>query len=650
MFGKGRNINDLEKKIQALREEIPVNLELKERLRREFMSGTPPRKRPNMVWAAVLATAMMLALWLGLGNRESGPTNPVLAADLKVSNQVSLLDIAAGSNLPPVIGPESMYIPVTGEGTFEVSLKPEQSGTVNKVSNSDVIFSSLSHDGRTAAYVTSKGICLYDLRTKASRTLIEGNDYDIYYEEPSWSDDNQTLLITRRQIAWLEHGYDVKSVEIYEIDRNGKNLRRVVSGSRASYIPGSNHIVFERDGKIMVKRGAEEEVVDEGRFPAVSPDGKYIAYVKRTKSEKTISDEASVVTELSDVFVRSLSNYSDGRKLTSNYPFRHIPEEDWVTDLKPAMVKQVLVYTGMYDFYNPVWGKDSSTLFVLKGGNSEQTPMRITRIDLSPQDREAKETVARWFEARINRDDDFARSMMQHPPKILTVSNPHPVAYSITGSGTKNGQTYVDAEETAAYNADSYYVLSRTRFYLAKDKEGFKIERMEDRNGGFQVLGGEDGIYLVKAGEEKETLLLPVKGITPPGEVNMRRLSSLAYSPEKQLLIYTIQELGSFTIYAHDLKRDKEVFSHRVKEGESAVMDVSIDGSQRYVAIRYYGDSHLAVKLYDVANNRLVKAPFLDNAGNAFWANERLLVEKDGAGGTIRWVFDPDTGKVTLGS
>jgi len=78
-------------------------------------------------------------------------------------------------------------------------------------------------------------------------------------------------------------------------------------------------------------------------------------------------------------------------------------------------------------------------------------------------------------------------------------------------------------------------------------------------------------------------------------------------------------------------------------------MDLSFDGSHQYAAVRYYGDYRQSVKLYDVQRKTLVAAPFLDHATNAFWAGEKLLVEKPGAGGTIRWMYDPRTGMAVMG-
>ena len=244
--------------------------------------------------------------------------------------------------------------------------------------------------------------------------------------------------------------------------------------------------------------------------------------------------------------------------------------------LNPAHGEQSLVFSGMYDFYNPVWGTDPNTLYVLKGGNSENIPSRITRINLGPKALAAEETVARYLEAGITRDDDFARSLLTDPQGYLTISNPHPVAYSITGSGEENGRTYIDAWQTEAYNTDAYYRLNHIRLYLVKGKEGYKIERIVDREGGIEVLGRQDGIYIRKIGEEHEDLLLQVKGITQAGTPDMRRLSSLAYSPEKQILLYTIQELESFIVIAHDLKQNKELFSQQITDEGAVVLILAL--------------------------------------------------------------------------
>ncbi|NLV16211.1 MAG: hypothetical protein GXY50_03225 [Syntrophomonadaceae bacterium] len=637
MFGKHPELDELGRQIEALREEIPVNRGLKARLQNEF----PPqknstRRRPVLAFGLVLASMAALLIWWSVADPGGDSAGTVLAADLKVTNQVSMIDIFSGSFGPPVIGNQNLYLPVADQGTFAMPLEADNMADFKKITGKEITFSALSHNGKTAAYVNSRGIYLYDLKTKKTQTLIEGNDSDLYYFEPSWCGDDQSLLITRRQIEFKDHGFEEKSLDIYSINRDGTTLRKLCSGSYASYIPDSQDIVFTRAGNIMIRTAAGEEMaVDQGRFPAPSPDGLYIAYVKMNGEEKELSAAATLRTDLSDVYICSVKDFSDKRKLTANYPFRHTDEEQWLEELNPDHGQQSLVFSGMYSFYNPVWGTDSGTLYVLKGGHDEKTSLRVTRINLSPQTLMAEDTIAHWLQASINRDDDFARSLMKNPSGFLTISNPHPVAYSIIGSGAEKGRTYVDAQITTAYNADGYYSLGKTRFYLVKDKEGYKIEGEMSLEDGFEVLGREDGVYIRDKGQAPE-LLLKVDGLTPSGGDNMRRLSSLAYSPEKELLLYTIQEPDSFTVHAHDFKENREVFRQTIKEGEAAVMDISFNGRQDCAAIRYFGDSQMTVKLYDVSKKTFVQSPFLSNAQKVFWAGENLWVEKAVAGGNVQ--------------
>ena len=349
MFGKRKDLDIWGRKIEALRDEIPVNRDLKLRLRAEFESSpTASRRKPTLALVAVLTAAMALALWLGLGNRENGIVNPVLAADLKIVDQVSLVDIASGSNLPPVIGNDKIYIPVADQGTFSVPIQSGKGATIKRVTDSTILFSSLSHDGKTAACVNSRGIYLYDLESGKSNALIEGNDYDLFYEEPSWSADDKSLLVTRKQVEWLEHGHKVRSLGIYEIDRNGKNLRKITSGSYASYIPGSRNILFERDGKIFVREpSGEEHLVDVGRFPAASPDGLVYRlccqFGRRKRSVKPPGD-----TDSPSVYI-VMNNFADGASLRPTIP-TDTSTKRRAEGLNPAHGEQSLGFSGMYDF------------------------------------------------------------------------------------------------------------------------------------------------------------------------------------------------------------------------------------------------------------------------------------------------------------
>lgn len=649
MPGRKKDIDGLEANIRSLRDKIPVNAELKEDLRQDF-AAAPQIKRPRASWPYVAAVGALLVvgLFLGLGRPGLEQREPLLAADLKIQGQISFADIASGSQLAPMVGKEKLYIPVADKGTFVVPLQASREARAELISPKEVLFSALSHDGKTAAFVNNGSIYLYDLASRQQTLLVAGNDRDLFYLDPAWSDDDRTLFITRQQIKWLEHGWEEQSRDIYQIDRQGKNLQKICAGGSAAPIPGSPDLLLERDGQIMVHtKAGQEKVVDRGRFPAVSPDGRYIAYVKNTVKNKKLSEQARVSTDLSDVYVCSVQNFKDGRKLTANYPFRHTDEQEWLDGLNPAAGQQGLVYSGVYSFYDPVWGADSMTLYVLKGGYTEKQPLSILRINLGPRSLAAEDTVTRWLQAYVNRDDDYARSLMKHPEDFMGVSNPHPTGFAIIGSGTRDGQPYVDVRLSVAYNADCFFSLSESRYFLVKEPDGYKIERMEgiSSGAGLQVYGKEDGIYL-RDQADKETRLLKVLGLTPAGTAGkMHRLSALAYSPEEQLLLYTIQESKRFTLYAYDLEKHRQVFAQSIYGEDPAVMDVSFSGSSQYAVIRYWNEPRLGLCLYDVKAQKLKQIPFLENSTNALWAGDELLVTREEAGGSLLWVYDPVSGR-----
>lgn len=648
MPGKDKDLNALETKIRSLQKEIPVNTALKERLRQDF-AAYPQKKRPQPAWpyAAAFAVLLLIGLFLGWGKNGLEKQEAVLAADLKIQAQISFADIASGSQMAPLVGKNTLYIPVADKGTYAIPLQASRTARAALIAGKDVLFSALSHDGKTAVIEQKDGLYLYDLASRQKTFLIRGNNQDLYYQEAVFSADDHSLFITRQQIKWLEHGWEEKSRDIYQIDRQGRIVRKICAGGNPAPIPGSQDLLLERDGQIIVRsRDGREKVVDQGRFPSVSPDGLYIAYVKNARQEKKLTAQASVITDLSDVYICSVRDYNDKRKLTANYPYIHTDEKEWLAGLNPAAGTQALCYSGVYDFYDPVWGADSGTLYVFKGGYSEKQPMCLTRINLGASSLNAEDMVARWLQAYINRDDDYARSLMKDPSAFMTVSNPHPVAFAIIGSGEQDGQRYVDARLSTAYNADCYFSLNERRYFLSKGQDGFLIERVEEKPAGInlEVYGGKDGIYL-RDQKDQEKRLLEIEGLTSIGDAGqMHRLSALAYSPEEKLLLYTIQESKRFIIHAYDLNKQRQVFVQSIYGEDPAVMDISFSGSGRYAVIRYCSDPALGLQMYDAALQKLTQVSFLKHSSNAFWAGEELLVTKEEVGGSLRWTYDPASG------
>lgn len=189
-----------------------------------------------------------------------------------------------------------------------------------------------------------------------------------------------------------------------------------------------------------------------------------------------------------------------------------------------------MIYSGRYSYYNPVWSSDSASVFVLKNTNAESGGgMKLNRIDFSANKLAAGDTVRKFVQALVRRDDDFARSLMKNPPAILTVSNPHPVGYRVVQSGWEGSREFVDAEIYSAYTAQPDYYIAKARFYLTLAENGYIIERVDFREN-ISVTADEKGSVFLTKGNRKELLF---KDSDIPAQYTVKgkhRLASLAYS------------------------------------------------------------------------------------------------------------------------
>lgn len=315
-------------------------------------------------------------------------SQPMSATNLQIVDQVR---INVSGCTGAAVDAKHLYLPVPGRGTLVLPLTGSDGAKAKTLTGKDILFSSMSHDGRSAACITSGGISLYDLRKRSLTSLIvntdpvAGSNRSVFYTDPTWMPDDRSLLVTRDVERSLPvHGHETVSLDIYQVGLDGKIIKRITAGSDASITPNGTAIVFERDGKVMIRQVStgEEKVIDDGRCPRVSPDGKFIAYVKNTLSGKQLTANAGVKYDIPDIWVFDINNFNDRRKLTKNYPHKYMDENEWLKSL-PAnySIKQELTFSGAYDYYVQVWGPDTRSLYVLINSNIQEY-MYLTRLNL----------------------------------------------------------------------------------------------------------------------------------------------------------------------------------------------------------------------------------------------------------------------------
>ena len=173
----------------------------------------------------------------------------------------------------------------------------------------------------------------------------------------------------------------------------------------------------------------------------------------------------------------------------------------------------------------------------------EGSSMRIMRIDLSPDELPAIDTVSAFNQAKIRRDLDFVHILLENKQDFVLGSNPHQVSYFILGSGEKDGEEYVDVEESWAYTANPYYSVERVRYYLFKENNHYLIKRTVSM-GKTTIYEDVDGS--IKSEKEDGQIVslftkddLP-KELLPKGDY---RIASLVWVEKESSLLFTLQVL-----------------------------------------------------------------------------------------------------------
>ena len=623
-------MHNVEKQLEQYGKKILVNHELKGELRLRFNK----RGKKNKGWLYLCMVAASLTIILVAQTLlDNAPQHVVRAAKLEISAQYSFIDLTTGQHGAPAVHKEQLYLPLYGKGVYLLDSTAVRSGEglSQIVDNTNVISTVISHSGDKLAFGTDKGLYILDLTTQTVETLVEGNGYDIYYEHPSWTPGDETLLVTKRMVTWKEHGFELKSEEVIEITVKDKQMKKITEGSFASMSPDQTYIVFTRDGEVHVKRKGQERRLGTGQHPAISPDGQYIAYVREDEVKRQLTEKATVRESISNVYVASAANFEDERKLTANYPLHFRDEIEWAQGVTS---EEVLEFNGFYSYYTPVWGSDSQHVFVLKNG---QGSSRLMRIDLaqgySNPFTEASMTILafQYLDALVNRDTDTAERI--YSTSRVETSNPHPIGFSIMGSGAIEGREYIDAKQFVAYEGEPYYQIRELRFYFSRDTRGYTVEEIVQRDSKEVFVRGADVIYA-------DSVILTVEPAV--------KLGALVLDTASNTLYYTVEGKDSSQIRALSLHtgETKHVFAltGRVSSLSVNEREVSEEG---FLVINFNDSDHQQRgMLFSLLWNMPVQT--LGRTNRVFFAGSRLLCYTENAGEMVRWEYEPISGTSKL--
>ncbi|MBE3592263.1 MAG: PD40 domain-containing protein [Thermoanaerobacter sp.] len=639
----------IEENLNKLKDLIPVNYQLKESLKKRFKRN----KWTKIGIAITVAAAVLLMVFsFGIKNLQDNLITKVNAEELKIINQISFISLGRinAGKIAEYNG--TIYVPLYDKGIYKYDNK-----SFEKIINKAAGEVAVSPDGKKLVFITTESdgknaIYIKDLNNGKENKIIESNDSNTYYSDAVFSPDGNNVIYTEQVIVPRKtHGFEVKESNINAVDLKNLKVTKLADGCCGSFVKNADAIVFERDNKIIYKnlKDGSEKIIDEGKRPSVSPNGYYIAYEKYELKKEKIEDK-DVRVNVNNIWIADTSSLTTKKQVTLNVP-KSIP---------PGIPKEEIqnyVTSTLYTYYWPVWSSDSKSVFVLKNLNEDirGNTMQLMKIELSREELTPEEVVKKFLQAIIVRDEDFARVLMKNPPTIMTVSNPHPVAYEILGSGTEDGKPYVDASLTYGYIMNGYCSVDKSRYYLSPDSNGYIIDSIKDL-GTVEFIEKNGTFYKIE--NNVETKLFDRREIPKeilPDNLNIHA-ATLTYSPKTNTIFFTMQtdDRSQSRIISYDI-------SHRafklIESLENTIIpDIKVDSSGKYLAVLAYNDisQQSNAYVYNLKTGEKVdlRSKFentkIEEISPQFWQRDKLIFQISLKEGFLYYLYDPYKGQVLI--
>lgn len=347
-----------------------------------------------------VAACILLVTAVGLGTFTQR-VNTVSAKTINVVQTTKITELG-GSGLRPA--------PIPGEQNFSYDQEDkiwEQSPTGTRsllINPGYAREGNWSPDGKKLVYA-GKGdngsVGIWTAHRDGSQQIRLTNPANSYTfdEHPVWSHDGKriafTQTITQNNAA---HGFDVSSQEIWVMDADGNNLKRVTEGREPSWSPDGAHLVYTRPSKMdgnqpeiwQIKlNGTEEQKIAEGKEPVWSPSGQFIAFTKTRAENKVLEKQQDGTAKYTlhvsyqEIWALNLINHKETRLTES--PFYQDQVLRMLEDVKQRGTTQpaFLASSGLYDDYSPMWSPDGSSLYFARNVNDMNRPhFEMYRLDV----------------------------------------------------------------------------------------------------------------------------------------------------------------------------------------------------------------------------------------------------------------------------
>ncbi|GEM_PF-4885785 len=624
-----------EKTMERLKEQLPVNEELKRKLHAALLR----KRRQGRIWRGALAGITAAALLLGSfvvkpWEREAH----VLAASLHIASQFTLSQqLGKENSVAAAEFGDFRYYAVEEDGIYA-----QHNNGLELLVPGGAEAVAVSPDGGKLAYTRSGDVYVYDIKRDQNRLLHKSEGAEKYLS-PVWSPSGERIAVVKLTVDEREPGsgqgkeeqadelnqpeIEGKSVagDIMEVEVKDGKTHFIGVGTSPTYVSGQRTLVFEREGAIMSinLKTKEERKLAEGRYPSVSPDGNYVAFVVNRGNPA-----------MEDLWIADI-DLQTRKRLIENQP-----ADAWDRNTGEIIEgKQQALFT----LEQPVWSWNGSSLLVYKTFHTNEVHRNLVRLEVTDQEPTPEDIVAGSIEALIYRDEEYAHSFFSYDPGYLKGTSPRQVGYSIIASGEKDGVRYVDAETYLSY-FDPYMAIQKTRYFLSEGEMGYRIDDMLDLSYTELSVWG-DGIYRSIDGVREEEPLLKSSELPKADGWGNNGLDSLYYRESDKTLWLTLKRekegQSALSLISYDFTKKQWTEWSSYENARSHMLLVDDDGGHVSMDLTMYenadfndgeeADSRAEVVVYDVSKrqdtllSKGIEGIPPDDVNTRFWKNGVLV-------------------------
>jgi hypothetical protein len=229
-----------------------------------------------------------------------------------------------------------------------------------------------STDGLMLASVKNSGIYIKDMESLDEKKLIAYNDKTEIVNKPNITSSNE-IIYYKAEKTNSENG------AIYKADKTGKESIKIVDGKNPMVSKDGKKVVYESNGKICILelKTNIKTLVDTGKYPSWSDNGKLISYVKEEKETQsydvnTEKKEVFIEKSYSSLWVFDLTTENTIMLTNKEVNIDNKGIQSWAGAVKNGSITSNLDLTSKYSYFESAWSVDNKEISVIRRNNVDK--------------------------------------------------------------------------------------------------------------------------------------------------------------------------------------------------------------------------------------------------------------------------------------